>query len=108
MIGMPTPKTWPSPWKRLTWTGWAGGAGLDDVFEGAAEVVVAPVEALFDEPAVVGAVLVAVPAFHAIAASGSASATSRSRWLITWVMPSPRMLTPYSASAISMVRFWCV
>jgi len=62
MIGMPTPKTWPSPWNRLTWTGWAGGAGLDDVFDGAAELVVAPVEALFDEPAVVGAVLVAFPA----------------------------------------------
>ena len=30
-----------------------------------------------------------------------------SRWLITSVIPL-RMVTPYSASAISMVRFWWV
>src|SRR5690606_31870782 len=32
---------------------------------------------------------------------------SRNRWLTTWLTP-PRMVTPYSASAISMVRFWWV
>src|SRR4029078_3242123 len=30
------------------------------------------------------------------------------RWLITWVMPSPRIETPYRASADSMVHFWWV
>ena len=33
---------------------------------------------------------------------------SRSREEITVETPSPRMLIPYSASAISIVRFWCV
>jgi hypothetical protein len=33
---------------------------------------------------------------------------SRSREEITVETPSPRMLTPYKASAISIVRFWCV
>ncbi len=32
----------------------------------------------------------------------------RSRWLITFETPSPCMETPYSASATSIVRFWCV
>ncbi len=35
------------------------------------------------------------------------SMAPRSRCEITVVMPSPRMLTPYSASATSMVAFWC-
>ncbi|MGI8869742.1 MAG: methyltransferase domain-containing protein [Mycobacteriales bacterium] len=34
-----------------------------------------------------------------------AETSSRSRWLITVVMPSSRIDTPYNASAISMVRF---
>lgn len=33
---------------------------------------------------------------------------SRRRWLITVETPSARIDTPYRASAISMVRFWCV
>src|SRR5215211_573996 len=33
---------------------------------------------------------------------------SRSRDEITVETPSPRMLIPYKASAISIVRFWCV
>src|SRR5688572_8409359 len=37
-----------------------------------------------------------------------AGSASRSRWLITVVTPSPRMVTPYSASPISIVRFWWV
>src|SRR5690606_2351399 len=36
-----------------------------------------------------------------------AGSASRRRWLITSVTPS-RMVVPYSASAISMVRFWWV
>src|SRR5690606_291487 len=40
--------------------------------------------------------------------SGQAPASSRLRWPITVVPPSPRMVTPYSASATSMVRFWWV
>src|SRR6266511_879338 len=36
-----------------------------------------------------------------------AASSWRSRWLITSVTPA-RMVTPYSASAISMVRFWWV
>jgi len=41
--------------------------------------------------------------FHHVQATDSAS---RSREEITVETPSPRMLTPYSASAISIVRFW--
>src|ERR1700712_1412646 len=37
-----------------------------------------------------------------------AGSASRSRWLITAETPSPRMVTPYSASPTSMVRFWWV
>ena len=33
---------------------------------------------------------------------------SRNRWLMTVVTPSPRIETPYSASAISIVGFWWV
>ena len=36
---------------------------------------------------------------------GQAGWASRSRWLTTVVTPSPRMVTPYSASATSIVRF---
>jgi hypothetical protein len=34
------------------------------------------------------------------------AAGSRSRWEITAETPSPRIVTPYRASAISIVRFW--
>lgn len=34
-----------------------------------------------------------------------AGSGSRRRWLITALTPSSRMLTPYSASATSIVRF---
>jgi hypothetical protein len=37
-----------------------------------------------------------------------AGSASRRRWLITAETPSPRMLTPYKASATSIVRFWWV
>ena len=37
-----------------------------------------------------------------------AVATRSSRCEITAETPSPRMVTPYSASPTSMVRFWCV
>ena len=36
------------------------------------------------------------------------AAGSRNRWEITAETPSPRIVTPYRASAISIVRFWCV
>ena len=37
-----------------------------------------------------------------------ALSTSRSRWLMTAETPSPRIVTPYSASPTSIVRFWWV
>src|SRR3954452_6896726 len=54
------------------------------------------------------------PPLHVVRARGPGSAlvhapaVSRSRWLITAETPSLRMLTPYSASPTSMVRFWWV
>jgi hypothetical protein len=41
-------------------------------------------------------------------APAQAVSRSRRRWLTTLETPSPRMLIPYSESAISIVRFWCV
>ena len=55
----------------------------------------------FGERAAVVAQRRSRPGAHALA-------VSRSRWLMTADTPSPRMLTPYSASPISMVRFWWV
>jgi hypothetical protein len=43
-----------------------------------------------------------------ISSHHATDSASRSREDITVETPSPRMLTPYSASAISIVRFWCV
>ncbi len=41
-------------------------------------------------------------------AARHAGSRSLRRWLTTAVTPSPRILTPYSASATSIVRLWCV
>jgi hypothetical protein len=41
-------------------------------------------------------------------AGQATDSVSRSREEITVETPSPRMLIPYRASAISIVRFWCV